>query len=229
MWSCVVIPVTQAADGVPLEHAGNDVSDRMSLQRGAQLFMHYCVSCHSLKYLRYSRVAADLRLSDVQVMTQLNFTGGKIGDLIMTGMPVDVAVQSFGKMPPDLSLTARVRGSDWIYTYLKSFYVDSTRPLGWNNRLFVNASMPNPLSQLQGVQRAEYGRVSQGHADQWETGQQNAAEFDQTVRDIVNFLQYAAEPAALQRHSVKVWVMLFLVLLTFLVCLLKKAYWEDVH
>ncbi|ACA12816.1 cytochrome c1 [Xylella fastidiosa subsp. multiplex] len=233
---CVLMSAAQAVDDVPLEHAGNDVSDRMSLQRGVQLYMNYCVGCHSLKYLRYSRIAADLGLSEVQVMSTLNVTGAKFGDTIMTGMPVDTSEQWFGKIPPDLSLVARVRGSDWIYTYLRSFYVDSTRPLGWNNRLFVNVSMPNPLSHLQGVQRAKYGGASQAGADRLVTGlvlvqpgQQNPAEFDQTLRDIVNFLQYAAEPAALQRHSLRVWVLLFLVLLTFLVYLLKKAYWEDVH
>ncbi|XWO44284.1 cytochrome c1 [[Pseudomonas] boreopolis] len=225
-----------AAEGGALQQAGNDLSDRASLQRGAQLFMNYCSGCHSLKYLRYSRMAADLGLTEEEVMNNLNFTGGKIGDHIETAMPHDAAAKWFGKAPPDLSLIARVRGTDWIYTYLKSFYLDSSRPLGWNNTVFPNASMPNPLWELQGLQQPEYGELDKALGERpvvgiklAQPGRQNPAEFDQTVRDISNFLEYAGEPAALKRQSLGVWVILFLALLTFLAYLVKREYWKDVH
>ncbi|MDY4339209.1 cytochrome c1 [Xanthomonas sp. LF07-6] len=225
-----------AAEGAATLQAGNDLGDRASLQRGAKLFMNYCSGCHSLKYLRYQRMAEDLGLSEDEVMHNLNFTGAKIGEHIGTAMPHDAATKWFGKAPPDLSLIARVRGTDWVYTYLKSFYLDQSRPLGWNNKLFANASMPNPLWDLQGLQQPVYGKAEQPGVDkpverlQLATpGKQSPVEFDQTVRDISNFLEYAGEPAALKRQNLGVWVVLFLALLTFLAYLLKKEYWKDVH
>lgn len=225
-----------AASGGATQQAGNDLGDRASLQRGAQLYMNYCSSCHSLKYLRFSRMAEDLGLTEEEVMTNLNFTGAKFGEHILVAMPEEHAAKWFGKMPPDLSLISRVRGSNWIYTYLKSFYLDETRPLGWNNQLFPNASMPNPLWQLQGMQHAEFSEpdatTGERHVEALkitQPGRQNAAEFDQTARDITNFLEYAGEPAALKRQSMGVWVILFLAALTFLFFLLKQEYWKDVH
>jgi ubiquinol-cytochrome c reductase cytochrome c1 subunit len=147
-----------AASGGATEQAGTDLEDRASLQRGAQLYMNYCVGCHSLKYMRYSRIADDLGLSEEQVMNNLNFTGAKFGEHVISPMPVAGGEKWFGKAPPDLSLIARVRGSDWIYTYLKSFYLDESRPLGWNNRLFPNVSMPNPLWEMQGNQRPVFSK-----------------------------------------------------------------------
>jgi ubiquinol-cytochrome c reductase cytochrome c1 subunit len=225
-----------AAEGGATLQAGNDLSDRASLQRGAQLYMNYCSGCHSLKYLRYSRMAEDLGLSEDEVMANLNFTGAKVGEHIEAAMPHDAATKWFGKAPPDLSLIARVRGTDWVYTYLKSFYLDQSRPLGWNNKLFANASMPNPLWELQGLQQPIYGKAEQPGVDKpverlqlSSPGRETPAQFDQTVRDISNFLEYAGEPAALKRQSLGVWVVLFLALLTFLAYLLKKEYWKDVH
>ena len=224
-----------AAGGAATLQAGNDLNDQASLQRGAQLYMNNCAGCHSLKFLRYSRMAEDLGLTEEEVMTNLNFTGAKFGEQIMVAMPADHATKWFGKMPPDLSLISRVRGSDWIYTYLKSFYLDETRPLGWNNKLFPNASMPNPLWQLQGMQHAEFSEpdaIGERHVESLKVtqpGRQTAAEFDQTARDITNFLEYVGEPAALKRQSMGVWVILFLVALTFLAFLLKQEYWKDVH
>lgn len=224
-----------AATGGATLQAGNDLGDRASLQRGAQLYMNNCSSCHSLKYLRYSRMAEDLGLGEEEVMKNLNFTGAKFGEQIQVSMPHDAATKWFGKMPPDLSLISRVRGSDWIYTYLKSFYLDESRPLGWNNKLFPNASMPNPLWQMQGLQHAELGEpdaIGERHVEGLtlvQAGTQTPAQFDQTARDITNFLEYAGEPAALKRQSMGVWVILFLVALTFLAYLLKQEYWKDVH
>lgn len=225
-----------AEGGTKLLQAGNDLGDRASLQRGAQLYMNYCSGCHALKYLRYSRMAQDLGLSEEEVMNNLNFTGSAIGDPVPVAMPKEQAEKWFGKMPPDLSLISRVRGSDWVYTYLKSFYLDSSRPLGWNNAVFPNASMPNPLWEMQGLQHAIHGTPESPGMDPPVTGLRlagpgsvDAGEYDQAVRDITNFLEYAGEPAALKRQQLGVWVILFLALLTFLLYLLKKEYWKDVH
>ncbi len=225
-----------ASEGGGLMQAGNDLGDRASLQRGAQAYMSYCSGCHSLKYLRYSRMADDLGLTEQQVMDNLNFTGAAFGEQIQVAMPHDEAAKWFGKMPPDLSLISRVRGSDWVYSYLKSFYVDESRPLGWNNKVFPNASMPNPLWELQGLQHAIHGKAEQEGIDPpvvglkvERPGKVDARAYDQTVRDITNFLEYAGEPAALKRQSLGVWVVLFLALLTFLAYLVKTEYWKDVH
>ena len=225
-----------AAGGGATLQAGNDLSDRASLQRGAQLYMNYCAGCHSLKYMRYSRMAEDLGLTEDEVMKNLNFTGAKFGEQVQVSMPAAGGEKWFGKMPPDLSVISSVRGSDWIYTYLKSFYLDESRPLGWNNKLFPNASMPNPLWELQGLQHAEFGPVDPATGERHveglkvaQAGRQSAQEFDQTARDITNFLEYVGEPAALKRQSVGVWVILFLAALTFLAYLLKQEYWKDVH
>ena len=224
-----------ANEGAGLLHAGTDLGDQASLQRGAQLFMNNCSGCHSLQYLRYSRMASDLGLTEQEVMDNLNFTGGKIGDQVHVALTEDQGKQFFGKMPPDLSLIARVRGTDWIYTYLKSFYLDESRPLGWNNKLFPNASMPNPLWELQGLQQPVYGKAEGGGDRPVEKlvlatpGTQTPAQFDQSVRDIATFLEYAGEPAALKRQSLGVWVVLFLAFFTFLAWLLKKEFWKDVH
>ena len=228
-------PAFAAEEGGDLPHAGTDLTDTASLQRGAALYMNYCSGCHSLKYLRYSRMAEDLGLTEDEVQDNLNFTGAKFGEQIHAALAEDEGKQFFGKAPPDLSLIARVRGSDWIYNYLKSFYLDESRPVGWNNTVFPNASMPNPLWQLQGAQHAEFGKPDASGERPVEKlllpqpGTQNAAEFDRTVRDITAFLEYAGEPAALKRQSLGVWVVLFLAFLTFLAWLLKKEYWRDVH
>ena len=197
--------------------------------------MNYCSGCHSLKFLRYQRMAEDLGLTEEEVMGNLNFTGAKYGEHIQVTMRNADGAAWFGNAPPDLSLISRVRGSNWIYTYLKSFYLDDTRPLGWNNQLFPNVSMPNPLWELQGLQHAEFGApdaTGERHVERLvvtSAGVASAADFDQVVRDITNFLEYAGEPAALKRQAIGVWVILFLVLLTFLAYLLKQEYWTDVH
>ncbi|KLJ01068.1 cytochrome c1 [Luteimonas sp. FCS-9] len=224
-----------AAAGGPVEHAGTDLGDRASLQRGAQAYMNYCAGCHSLKFMRYSRMAQDLGLTEEEVMSNLNLTGAAFGEHIVSSMPAEHAAKWFGQTPPDLSLIARVRGSDWIFTYLKSFYLDETRPLGWNNALFPNASMPNPLWEMQGLQRPVYAEAAEGadpvveHLEIATPGTQDAQQFDQTVRDIAAFLEYVGEPAALKRQQLGVWVLLFLAFLTFMAWLLKKEYWRDVH
>ena len=224
-----------ASGGGNLQQSGTDLDDVASLQRGAALYMNYCSGCHSLKYVRYARIGEDLGLTEDDVQANLNFNGGKIGDHVISPMSAEMGKAAFGKAPPDLSVIARVRGSDWIYTYLKSFYLDESRPVGWNNTLFANASMPNPLWELQGLQQPVYGKKTatgempvEGFTIS-QPGTQTAQQFDQTVRDITTFLEYAGEPAAVKRQSTGVWVVLFLALLAFLAYLLKNEYWTDVH
>lgn len=224
-----------ASSGGNLLQSGTDLGDQASLQRGAKLYMNYCSGCHSLKYLRYSRMAEDLGLSEDDVMANLNFTGAKVGEQIQVSLTPEHANQWFGKMPPDLSLISRVRGSDWIYTYLKSFYLDESRPLGWNNQLFPNASMPNPLWELQGLQHAEFGEADKKTGERpvhglkvTQPGQLDEQGFNQAVRDITTFLEYAGEPAALKRQDLGVWVILFLAMFTIIAYLLKIEYWRDV-
>ncbi|MET3652529.1 cytochrome c1 [Dyella japonica] len=214
-----------------LPSAGTNVRDQASLQRGAKLFFNYCVGCHSLKYVRYSRIAEDLGLSEDEVMKNLNFTGAKFGDVVISHMPEDSAQQFFGKAPPDLSLEVRAKTADWVYGYLNSFYIDPTRPVGWNNTVFPNASMPFPLWELQGIQTAvkKEGSDDVEKLELSQPGKLTPAQYQQAARDLTNFLEYAAEPAALQRQRYGIWVLLFLAGFTFLAYLLKKEYWKDVH
>ena len=224
-----------AAGGGNLKQSGIDLDDRASLQRGAQLYMNYCSACHSLKYMRYSRIGEDLGLTEEEVMQNLNFTGVNYGEQIHTNLTEEQGNAWFGKMPPDLSVISRVRGSDWIYTYLHSFYQDESRPLGWNNTVFANASMPNPFWELQGLQRPVYGKKNAAGEIPVEklviahAGSQTPEQFDQTVKDITAFLEYVGEPAGLKRPQIGLWVILFLAVFTLLAWLLEKEYWKDVH
>ena len=197
-----------AASKARLDHADTDISNTASLQNGAKLFMNYCSGCHAISFMRYNRIGKDLGLSDDLVTENLMFAGNKPGETITTAMPEDAAAKWFGVTPPDLSLVARSKGTDWIYTYLRSFYEDESRIFGVNNSVLVNASMPDVLWSLK-----------QG---------QSEAGFDQNVRDITNFLDYVGEPAKLIRLKLGKWVLLFLGILFILAYLLKKEYWKDV-
>jgi len=197
-----------AASKVHLDHADTDISNTASLQNGAKLFMNYCSGCHAISFMRYNRIGEDLGLSDELVAENLMFSGNKLGETITTAMPEDAAAKWFGVTPPDLSLVARSKGTDWIYTYLRSFYEDESRIFGVNNSVLVNASMPDVLWSLK-----------QGQPE---------ANFDQNVRDITNFLDYVGEPAKLIRLKLGKWVLLFLGILFILAYLLKKEYWKDV-
>jgi ubiquinol-cytochrome c reductase cytochrome c1 subunit len=224
-----------AEGGVELRAAQANISNLASVQRGARLYFNYCSGCHAIKYMSYSRLAEDLQLSPEDVLKNFAFTGAKIGDQVESHMPADNAQEWFGKTPPDLSLEARSKGPDWIYTYLLSFYVDPSSVIGWNNSVFPNASMPNPLWELQGVQVAHRAAAKPGEEAAIEKlevarkGKQSPAEFDETARDLTTFLTYVGEPAALQRESIGVWVILFLAAFTFLAYLVKHEYWTDVH
>jgi len=224
-----------AEEGEGLAPANVRVESTASLQRGARLYFNYCSGCHSIKYMSYSRLAEDMHLSPEEVLASFAFTGAKIGDQVISNMPAANAQEWFGKAPPDLSLEARAKGPDWIYGYLKSFYLDPTRPVGWNNTVFPNVSMPNVLWELQGVQRAVLARAKPGeeaHVEKLDLaskGKLSAAEYDEAARDLTTFLQYVGEPAALKRESMGVWVVLYLAAFTFLAWLLKHEFWKDVH
>lgn len=224
-----------ASDGGSLKPSNANISDIESLQNGAKLYFNYCSGCHSLRFMRYSRIAEDLGLSESQVMQNLNFTGANFGEQIPPSMNAADGKAWFGAAPPDLSLMARAKGVDYIYNYLKSFYLDSSRPVGWNNTVFPNASMPNVLWELQGVQTATFRPATAEkdaefeHFEMHQAGTLNSTEFDAVARDIANFLQYASEPAVLQRTSIGIWVLLFLAVFTLLAYLLKHEYWKDVH
>ncbi len=232
-----LVPVLAFPAGGGDEHLESvfiNLRDKASLQRGAKLFSNYCLSCHSAAYSRYNRVGKDLGISDENIKEHLMFAGEKVGDLMTTTMPVEDAQRWFGVAPPDLSLIARSRTPDWLYTYMKSFYIDDSSPSGWNNTVFENVAMPNVLYGLQGNQLAVYetngdNKVFAGFEMEENTGTMTEVEFDQAVTDLVNFLVYLGEPAVLKRYKIGVFVLLFLVVLLIPCYLMKKEYWRDVH
>lgn len=237
--------------GAVTDSANMNLGDKASLQRGAALFVNYCLSCHSAQYARYNRVAEDLEIPMELLKQNLMFTSEKTGDLMKTTMPVEDAQRWFGVAPPDLSLVARVRKPDWIYTYLRAFYQDESSPSGWNNSLFENVAMPHAMYELQGVQRLVGKKDADDHGDAHaepvvsdgestltvvgdtvfelqHQGKMTPEEFDLAMRDLTAFLTYLAEPARLQRVSIGIWTMLFLIVLMGLCYLLNKEYWRDV-
>lgn len=227
--------LVQAAEEGGLPSAGTNLRDQASLQRGARLFFNYCVGCHSLKYVRYSRIGEDFGLTEAEVMKNLNFTGANYGETVVSSMPAALAKTWFGKDPPDLSLEVSARGADWVNAYLNSFYLDPKSPIGWNNTVLPNAAMPFPLWELQGLQTAVMAPGKNGQPGTEEKlelsqpGKLTPAQFQQATRDLTNFLEYASEPAALQRHQYGIWVLLFLAAFTLLAYALKREYWKDVH
>jgi ubiquinol-cytochrome c reductase cytochrome c1 subunit len=220
-----------ASGGATLHHANVNIRDTAAIQRGARLFVNYCFSCHSASYMRYNRLAEDLGLTEEQVMDNLVFADAKIGETMEVAMRPDDAAAWLGKVPPNLSVIARSRGADWLYTYLLTFYQDETG--GWNNQALPNASMPHVLWQLQGIQKPFYathdGHETIDHLVLTEPGLQTPEEYEETARDLVTFLEYLGEPAKLKRKNIGVWVLLFLALFAMLAYLLKAEYWRDVH
>jgi ubiquinol-cytochrome c reductase cytochrome c1 subunit len=223
-------------------HANNNVADMASVQRGARNFVSYCLGCHSLKYERWSRLGTDLSIPGALLQQDLLPPGDKSTEYIVTTMPATDAAVWFGKTPPDLTLMARARSRDYLYQYLKTFYVDPTRQTGANNLALPTTAMPDVLSEVEGLKRAVYrdvtaagegGQVSHSQVfDHFETiapGRLSAAEFDGFVRDTVNFLDYVSEPTQTARRALGVWVVLFLLVFTWLAWLMKQEYWKDVH
>ena len=235
----VFVPLALAnTEGLKLQNANGDLSDRASLQHGAKLFVNYCVSCHSASFMRYNRIAADLGIPEDKLKQNMMFTTDKIGDTMTVAMRPQDAETWFGIAPPDLSVIARSRGPDWLYSFLQGFYIDEKRPTGVNNLYFPSTAMPHVLWELQGMQRPVYhtvtdeeGRDVQAieHLEQASKGRQSESEYKSTVRDLVNFLVYLGEPAKLVRYKLGVAVLLFLTVLLVVVYLLKREYWKDVH
>lgn len=230
--------LAQAASAGGITPANNDVADTASLQRGARNFVNYCMGCHSAKYVRFSRLAADLGLSEEQVMDNLVFTGERIHGTMHNSMVPADAANWFGIAPPDLSLIARSRGTDYVYSFLRSFYQDPSRPTGMNNLVLPGTSMPHVLWELQGVQAAVYDGESDAEHNivhkkfrEFElarAGSLSPQEYDEFVRDTVNFLDYIGEPMQLQRRGLGVRVLAFMLVFFVLAYLLKKEYWKDV-
>lgn len=233
----LVAPLTALAAGgeAVLDHAKIDTSDVVSIQRGAKTFVNYCLNCHSASYMRYNRLT-DTGLTEKQIEDNLLFAGAKVGDTMNAALSAKDGKQAFGVAPPDLSVTARARGADWLYTYFRTFYRDSSRVTGWNNLVFPSVGMPHVLWELQGSQRVEVeSREEGGHKVEHrklmldQPGTLSPAEYDQLVRDLVNYLVFMGEPARAQRIQIGIAVLFFLSILLLLTWLLKREYWKDVH
>lgn len=230
----VTASLASAAGGnADLDHAEINVFDQASLQRGAAMFMNYCSGCHGAQFMRYQRLIEDLGLSEEEVLDNLAFGDQEPADYLMASMSSSDAEEWFGVAPPDLSLTARAKGPDWIYTFLRSYYLTEQ---GWNNTVLENASMPHVLWELQGIQRpiTESSEVDGEMKSEIvgfeidEPGLLSAAEYDAVVLDLVAFLEYVAEPALLKRERLGIWVLLFLAVFTFLSFIMYKEYWKEV-
>lgn len=230
----LVMPAVALASGaaVHLDQAPVNLEDQASLQRGAKLFTSRCLACHAAASMRYNRLH-DIGLSDEQIKTDLGLPEDtKVGDTMQAAMDAGSAKMAYGVAPPDLSVISRSRSADWLYTYLRSFYVDTNRPSGWNNTTFPNVGMPHVLADLQGEQH----RVVEAH-DGHEThklelaapGSMTTAEYDATVGDLVNYLVFMGEPAKLVRYKLGMIVLGFLAVLFVLVFALKKEIWRDIH
>ena len=225
------------------------LSNDASLQNGAKLAVNYCMGCHSFKYSRWQRVADDIGIPHGIMMDNMIFTGQKIGELMDIAMPPEESSSWFGAVPPDLTLVARARSPEWVYTYLRNFYKDDSRPLGVNNKVYKDVGMPHALLDLQGLPECEFGQAMSvygglkrdlltgedildnpcGRYKIEQTGTLTPAEFDVAVFDLVNFLTYVAEPMAEQRKHIGKLVILFLLLLLVFVVLLNREYWKGIH
>ena len=243
-----VMPTMAIAAGGGASFPNDDIdvdwSDKAAMQRGAQIFVNNCLSCHSAGYSRYNRVGLDLGLTDEQVLENLVFTTDKAGDKTKVGelmtatMTVEYAEEAFGTAPPDLSLIARSRGTHWLYNYLRGFYIDKNRPMGVNNGVFANVGMPHVLVDMEGTKKAIWETQDDGHGTKSEVivgfeqvtkGSLSTEEYDAAVYDLVAFLDYMAEPYKEKRRSVGTGVLIFLSFLLILAYLLKKEFWKDIH
>jgi ubiquinol-cytochrome c reductase cytochrome c1 subunit len=241
------VPANEGGHAAWARPADNEVANLPSLQRGSRNFMNYCSGCHSLKYIRYSRVAVDLKIPDNLRDEFLVKPGAKFSDYIKSSMPEKDAVDWFGKQPPDLSLVARSRGSDWVFNFLTTFYADpASHQTGVNNLQLPGTAMPHVLASLQGVQNlapkesehtAAPGKESEGEESEHKVasvfapgvaGSLSPAQYDEFVRDTVNFLDYVSDPTQLERQGLGIWVVLFLLMFTGIAYMLKKEYWKDV-
>ena len=239
-----IAPLVASASGggAPVQHAGNDVADVASLQRGARNFVNYCMGCHSAKYIRFSKLQEDLQLTEEQVEQNLMFAAKTVDELMEISMAPADAERWFGQTPPDLTLVARSRGVDWVYSFLKAFYLDDRAATGTNNLLLPGASMPHVLWELQGKQEATFHTSEKdgvevkhfGEPSYFEAfeivkpGKMSPEEYDQFVRDLVNFLDWAGTPEQLERQRLGIWVIIFLFVFLIFAYLLKVDIWKDV-
>lgn len=238
-------PSLWAAGGAlpPMDPIKTDIRDQESMQRGLALYSNYCFGCHSLEYSRYERAADDLGIPHDVFEENLIFGDAKIGELMTISMPQDQAKIWFGNPPPDLTLSARLRGPEWLYNYLRGFYADPKRPYGVNNVIFKDVGMPHVLADLQGVcaDAPELGVEpevdplsgkiikSSGCETYAKEGTLTPAEYDEAIYDLVNFLEYVGEPSRLQSVELGRMVLIFLAFLFVFVYFLNKEYWRDIH
>jgi ubiquinol-cytochrome c reductase cytochrome c1 subunit len=237
----LIAGVQASTDSIAWDKAPVKTNDLSSLQNGAKLFVNYCLNCHSASFMRFNRLK-DIGLSEQQIKDNLLFTTDKVGDTMRVAIDPKQAAQWFGANPPDLTLVARSRsghggtGADYLYTYLRTYYRDETKPTGWNNLAFPNVGMPNVLWELQGERRPVYDTVEEhGHEthvfkgwEQVKPGTMTPLQYDQAVGDLVNYLQWMAEPAQNSRVRIGVWVLIFLAFFSFIAWRLNAAYWKDV-
>ena len=227
-----------ATSSSKLSHMQVDLSDQQSLQRGAKIFINYCLSCHSAAYMRYNRMGQDLSISDDVLKENLMFGAEKVGDVMSISMRQEDSINYFGVIPPDLSVIARSRGADWLYTYFQTFYKDDSRPFGVNNLVYKDTAMPHVLWELQGEQHlvskesiaaVYYDPSYSDFLELVSPGKLTEKEYDRTVRDLVNYLVYMGEPIKLKRTKIGVWVMFYLFVFLLIAYMLKKEYWKDIH
>lgn len=237
----LVAHAAAAGNAFPLDKAPNRTNDMAALQNGAKLFVNYCLNCHSAAFMRFNRLK-DIGLTDKQIKENLLFTSEKVGDLMQANIDPKKAKDWFGANPPDLTLVARSRagsggsGADYLYTYLRTFYRDDTRPTGWNNLVFPNVGMPHVLWELQGERKPVFEAVESHGVEThvlkgWEEvkpGKMTQAEFDNAMGDLVAYLQWMGEPVQNSRVRIGVVVLLFLAVFTFVAWRLNAAYWKDV-
>ncbi len=222
-----------AEENIDLQQASFDPGDRTSILHGAKYFVKYCLGCHSIKHIRYQRIAQDFGIDEKKVLADISPQGATIYDQMHTAMNAHDSKKWFGVQPPDLSLISRSRSADWLYSYLKSFYTDTTKPLGTNNLIFKDVGMPNVFWQIQGEQKATF--ITEDGQEIFDKlvieapGTLPEQEFDILVNDIVNFLVYVGEPVKMERERFGKYVLLFLIMFLAISYLLKKEYWKDIH
>lgn len=226
--------LAHAAEEPELEPAGHDITDVRSLQRGARNFMNYCAGCHSAKYVRFNQLADDLELTDELMIENLMFNAEKTFETIQNNMSADDSARWLGRTPPDMSLMARARTTDYIYNFLKGFYVDPESSTGVNNLVLPGTAMPHVLWELQGFQAAvfsedEFGTPVFEHFELQTPGSMSPEEFDSFVRDTANFLEFISEPVRSTRRFLGAWVLAFLTFFLIVAWLLKKEIWRDVN
>lgn len=223
-----------AEENIDLQQANFDPEDRGSVLHGAKNFVKYCLGCHSIKHIRYQRIAQDFKIDNKKVLDEIAPQGASIYDQMHTAMNAHDSGKWFGVQPPDLSLVARSRSADWLYSYLKGFYTDTTKPLGTNNLVFKDVGMPNVFWQIQGEQKPLFKTGDSGQEEIEKLvveapGTLSEQEFDTVVNDLVNFLVYVGEPVKLERERIGKYALFFIGMFLGLAYLLKKEYWKDVH